>query len=259
MSSFKKFLENRDIFGFDKEPIQDDKFDEFMNKPIKQFNVELMMEFLCNKTLAGITPHMNFVNEIRWGNQPGSIKLEVDTGYTFYIKKLGMDKQGNPRWVTKRMFQLNRQGYGGLEDKVSQEIFEHISKYYQENIDAPIEDYNDLENLANYIYNKAKRTSKVIFFPEGIKKINDDCYVMKMGVRGQGLESPSQTRIEQNQTMLTYDREQGTIRMFNYNISSPVGKGHSWKLDPNDLDLYFFPTQGRDEISECLSVHLKYY
>jgi hypothetical protein len=59
--------------------------------------------------------------------------------------------------------------------------------------------------------------------------------------------------------MVTYDREAGTIRVTNYNIKSPVGKRHSWKIYPNDLDLYFFPSQDRDEISETVAVHMKYY
>jgi hypothetical protein len=257
--NFKKFFEATDIFGFEPKRVVDSNTENNLNKPVNQFNVELMMDLLSQKKIGVFEPHMPFLHEIRWGYQPGAIKLEVDTGYTFYIKKLGMDKNGDPRWVTKRMFQLNRQGFGGMEDSVAQEIYEQIEKYSVSNIEAPVEDYKELENLVNNIYGKVKRTSKQIFIPEGIKKLHDDAYVIKFGVRGSGVEAPDHMRVEQNQTMITYDRQAGTIRVTNYNLESPVGGNHSWKIAANDLDLYFFPTQDQDEISETIAVHMKYY
>jgi hypothetical protein len=258
---FKDYFENTtDIFGFESKrspiPVNDD---DLLMKPIKQFDVELMMNLLSQKSIGVFEAHMPFLHEIRWGNQPGAIKLEIDTGYTFYIKKLGIDRQGSPRWLTKRMFQLNRQGYGGTEDIVAQEIFEHIERYSTQNIETPSSTYEDLNILVHEIYEKIKKTSKIIFYPEGIKKINEDAYIIKFGVAGQGLESPGQTRVEQNQTLVSYDRDSGTIRVTNYNIKTPVGKKGTWKIYPNDLDLYFFPSQDKNEISEAVSVHMKYY
>ena len=256
---FKHFYEATDIFGFEPKKFQDNPESPLLTKPINQFNIELMMEFLSQKNIGVYEPTMPFVNEIRWGQQPGSLKLEIGPGYKFYIKSLGMDKQGNPRWLARKIFQLNRQGYGGYEDSVAQEIFEQIDKISTNNIASTVENYSGLEIIVDHIYKKILRVSKSIFIPEGGRKLNDDAYIIKFGVRGHGLESPSQTRIEQNQTLITHDREAGTIRVSNYNIKSPVGRTHSWKIHPNDLDLYFFPTQDRDEISETIAVHMKYY
>lgn len=258
--TFKKYFESIDIFGFEaKRP------DESMptvlpdEEPINRFSIELMMEILSNKKLGLYDGNVNFVNEIRWGQQPGSVKLEVDTGYSFYIKKLGIDLQGNPRWITKKMFQLNRQGYKGYEDSVAEEVFGEVEKCFNEKIESTNKDYKQLESLVDHIYKKLIRDAKPIFIPEGVRKVNDDAFIIKFGVRGHGLESRDQTRVEQNQTLVSYDRENGTIRVTNYNIKSPVGKRHSWKIYPNDLDLYFFPTQDREEISETVLVHMKYY
>lgn len=259
--NFKQFFEATDIFGFSpkNQPESEPKIDPFFSNPIRQFNIELMMDFLSKKSLGIISPHTTYINEIIWGNQPGAIKLEVDTGYTFFIKKLGIDRQGSPRWLTKKMFQLNRQGYGGTEDIVAQEIFEQLEKIASANIESPKNDYNDLQNLVDHIYKKTIKNSKSIFIPEGVRKLSDDAYIIKFGVRGHGVEAKGHQRVEQNQTMISYDRDTGTIRVTNYNIESPVGKRHSWKVKPNDLDIYFFPTQDRDEISETVAVHMKYY
>ena len=60
------------------------------NYPIRQFDVELMLNLLLRKKLGlHEADYSGFSNEITWGNRrPGAIKLEVDTGYTFYIKRL---------------------------------------------------------------------------------------------------------------------------------------------------------------------------
>lgn len=256
---FKAFWEATDIFGFEPKKPKEEPFDHFMAKPIYGFDLELMMNYLSKKSVGANEANNDFISEMRWGSQPGSVKLEVDTGYTFFIKKLATDKQGNPRWITKKAFQLNRNGYGGMEDVVAQEIYEQISKYAEGGIDSPLEEYKDLDALVHHIYGKLKRNAKQIFLPEGVKKINDDVYVIKFGVRGQGVEARNHQRVEQNQTMISYDKEQGTIRVTNYNLQSGTGRGHEFKINQNDLDVYFLPSQDKEEISEVLAVHMKFY
>jgi hypothetical protein len=257
--TFKKFVEATDIFGFERSKGGEIPDDSMLDRPIHQFDVEMMMDILSKKSIGNLKASTPFMNEIRWGDQPGAVKLDVDPGYTFYVKKLNKDKLGNDRWASKKMFQLNRQGHGGLEDIVAQEIHNELSKVFEGPLDSPITDYTDLEHLTQQIYSKARKVMKSIFIPEGIRKVSDNAYIIKMGVRGHGLEGISQRRVEQNQTMVTYDPECGTIRINNYNIESPVGKAHSWKINPMDMDLYCFPSQGRDEISELVAVHYKYY
>lgn len=259
--SFRGFFEATDIFGFDRdrERPDQDPTDNLLTKPIKQFDVELMMDLLARKQIGAFEPKLDYMNEIRWGTQPGAIKLEIDTGYTFFIKKLAMDKSGNPRWYTKKSFQLNRQGYGGYEDAVAQEIFEELKRHADGGIATAPERYDELGDLANHIYSKIKRTCRDIFIPEGIKKLSDDAYILTFGVRGHGLEFRNQQRVEQNQTLVSYDNDQGTIRITNYNLLSGTGKAHEFKINQNDLDLYFFPSQSKDEISEPVAVFMKYY
>jgi hypothetical protein len=257
--TFHDYYEATDIFGFETEKRDETPDDSMLMRPIDRFNVELMMDLLSKKKVGVYEANLKFPNVMQWGDQPGALKLEIDTGYRFTIKKLGMDKEGSPRWVTKKMFQLNRNGFGGYEDSVAQEVFEQIDALKTTNIEAPVEDYKDLENLVTNIYNKMKRTAKAIFIPEGVKKLHDDAYIIKFGVRGHGLEARNQQRVEQNQTLVSYDRSQGTIRVTNYNLLSDVGGPHEFRINQNDLDCYFFPTQDRDEISEVVAVRMKYY
>jgi len=259
---FKTYFEATDIFGFERKDTSDKTDDNISSRPIKKFDIELMMDFLSQKTVGLYEAYSPFVSEIRWGNMPGSMKLEIDTGLTFYVKRLGVDRLGQNRWITKKMFQLNRGGYGGLEDPVAQEIHEHIVREFEKPMNSVVpeeDEYKDLENLTVHIYNKIRQNCKKIFIPEGVKKISDHAYIISFGIRGHGVEAPDQRRVEQNQTMVSYDPSAGTIRIFNYNIESDTGRQHKWELMQNDLDVYFFPTQDREEISECLAVHFKYY
>lgn len=251
-------LEN-DIFGFDRRKDAEQPDESLHTAPIDQFDVELMMDFLKGKKIGTQYGEVSFPNVIQWGGQPGSVKLEVDPGYRFSVKKLGVDKTGNPRWVTKKMFQLNRQGYGGFEDSVAQEVYEQLNRAAGDMIEAAPEDYKDLDNLVHNIYGKLKRSAKNIFIPEGIRKLHDDAYIIKFGLKGSGLEARNQQRVEQNQTLVSYDRQQGTIRITNYNLLSPTGGGTEFRINQNDFDCYFFPSQSRDEISEVVAVRMKYY
>lgn len=257
--SFRKFFESTDIFGFAKKDIPNDDFDHFLAQPIKRFDLEFMMEILAKKKVGTLEGVSHFMNEVQWGHQPGAVKAVVDTGYTFYIKRLVPDREGEPRWITKRMYQLNRNGYGGYEESVAQEIFEEIEKVSKRGLDSPKQDFDALEDLVLHVYNRMKIACADVFLPEGIKKVNENAYLICFGVRGQGVEAPGWQRVEQNQTMVSYDPKKGTIRIFNYNVESPTGKAHSWSLRESDLDVYFMPTQPREEIASCLEVHMKYY
>lgn len=260
---FKQFYEAVDIFGFEsgRDRAEDDKYSELENYPIRQFDVELMMKLLLRKKLGlHEADYSGFMNEITWGgDRPGAIRLEVDTGYTFYIKRLNYDLEGNKRWATKKMFQLNRRGLAGYEDIIANEIHEHIGRFHEYEIDYPIKEYDELEKLTHKISQSMRRTGRPIFIWRGIKKLNENCYHIIFELRAGGVETQDQQRVEQNVTQVSFDEHTGTIRVNNYNIESPVGKDRKWEIMPDDINLYFYPTQPLDEIADTMAVHFKYY
>jgi len=259
MTRFKNWFEAIDIFGFNEKKPQLSNNDDFLERPIMAFDVGLMMEFLANKTIGLQQSGSQFINEIQWGSDFGAVKLIVDNGYTFYVKKLIKDLQGESRWITKKMFQLNRQGYGGHEDPVSGEIYTHLENAYNSPPEVGDPNFHDLESLVIHITNKIRRVANETLVYQGIKKITENNFLIIFAIRGSGVEGPDHSRIEENLTQITYDKELGTIRCTNYNVESPVGRSHSWSVMPSDLDIYFLPSQSRDEISECVAVHFKYY
>lgn len=260
---FRSFYEAVDIFGFEsgRDRTEDEKYSELENHPIRQFDIELMMKLLLRKKLGlHEADYSGFMNEISWGGErPGAMKLEVDTGYTFYIKRLNYDLEGNKRWATKKIFQLNRRGLAGYEDIIANEIYEHIERMNEMEIDYPMSDYDSLEKLTHKISQAMRRTSKSMFIWRGIKKMNEHCYHIIFELRAGGVETQDQKRVEQNVTQVSFDETKGAIRVNNYNIESPTGKDRKWEIMPDDINLYFYPTQSIDEIADTMAIHFKYY
>lgn len=259
--SFKKFLESKDIFGFERaaQKNSEDGIDPILNNPINQFDPELLIDLLSRKQIVKESPVTKFSSEIQWGFGPGAIRLEVNPDYSVNIERLMYDKQGNHRWIMKRNFQLNRLGYGGHEERVAEEIFETVQEIAKQKLDGPADKFEGLEDIVLHVYEKINQHAKPIFIPEGVKKLSDEAYIIRLGVRGQGVEAPTGQRVEQNQTMFAFDSEQGTLHVFNYNIESGTAKEHSWKQQPIDYDAYFAPNQTRDEIASAIIPHFRYY
>lgn len=259
MGKFKTYVEN-DIFGFERnqkeEPLYDDSID---NKPMKQFDVESMIEFLARKKVGVFKPQINYMNEIQWGERAGAIKLEVAPRMSVHVKKLGFDIHGHSRWITKKLFQLNRTGYGGTEDAVASEIHDIIKSVSKTPLESALKDYRGLEGLTEAIANKMRKVAKPMFMFEAIRKLSDENYLIKFSLRGHGLEARDHQQVVENLTQITYDKEAGSIRIMNYKVSNGTGESVNWKIQPNDLDIYFFPSQDRDEIAETVATFFKYY
>jgi hypothetical protein len=203
-------------------------------------------------------PTVKFMNEIHWGTGPGSIRVLFGTGLNIMLEKQTTDLIGTPRWITKKVYQLDQSGYGGHEDAIAHELLEQLEKIDQMPPDSPQHDYQELENLVCNIAGSMRRTARSIFIFEGIKKLADNEYVIRMGVRAHGLELWDQRRVIENQTNVTYNPETGVIRMTNYNVASKT-KGHEWRMTPSDTNWYFCPTQSREEITETICNAMHWY
>lgn len=247
-----------DIFGFDKE-IKVEKKDPKDDKPVKQINIESMMNYLARFPLGVKQPNIKFMNEIHWGEGPGSIRIWVGTGLNVMIERKGLDLQGVPRWITKKVFQLDQTGYGGFEEAIGEDLIKVLKEVDQKQLDYPKDNYDELDRLVGAMASAIRRTARDIFIFEGIKMLDENSYIIRLAVRGHGIEAQGHRRVEENQTHVHYDKKSGTIRVWNFNVESNVGGNHAWELMPTDTDWYFFPTQPREEIVETLANTLHWY
>jgi len=258
---FKTWFEGVDIFGFEKDINKDNKKEE-SDTPVNRFDLEKMMEHLYELKLPGKRAHLQFMDQIQWGEGVGAIRIWTGTGLQMGIERLGISLEHKPVWAMKKFFQINRAGYGGHEEKVAQELFEFVELIDKQPLDSPKKEGFDeqmLENLVVNMANKMRRTAKDIFIFEGIKKISDSNYIIKMELRGHGVETQDQQRVLENLTDISYDHKTGVIRLINTNIENHCGRSVDWGIMPSDMDWNFFPTQTGDEIAEAIATNMKWY
>ena len=128
-------------------------------------------------------------------------------------------------------------------------------------IDSINEEYQpkDLRNLVIRMAFTLREVARDIFVYEGVREVNDSEYIIRFSVRGHGVESPDHGKVEENQTLVSYNDEEGLIRILNYNIESTNGKSRDWAIKPSDTDLLFLPSQSIDEIVETMATTMRWY
>jgi len=249
-------------FGFDKEEVANPHSIASIERehPIHRFDIEEMGTYLAMRKLGGFLPcKVQYVNQYVWGENVGAVRIRINTGLQLLVDRKGVDLLGNERWLAKKSFQINREGYGGYEDVVAGEIFEVVKEVHSLPLDVPAEDWPNLERTVVNLANKLQRTAKEILVFENITKINSSRYIIVFGVRGHGVAAQDHRRVEQNITEVIFDEHSGALRIFNTNVESDVGGRHGWELMPNDQDFFFFHTQDNEEISEVVSTPMKFY
>lgn len=258
--NFKKyFAEAIADFGFDRQntdPAEGQRPEK--ENPIDTFNIQYMRDILQERSLGELHPRSKFVNEIQWGQGLGSIKLWVDPKTGVYINRLGTDLTGEPRWYTKKYYQINRSGYGGFEEVVAQELFDRIIEVYRQPPDSPKENFGGLKSLLIAMVERLKKEARPIFLFDKVTQLSESRFLIAFNLRGQGVQAPGQRRVEKQIVDLSYDEQNGTIRTIMYGYQSTLGE-HKWEVGGPDLDLIFFPTQSRDEIIEPIATNLKFY
>lgn len=259
MRKFSDWLieESKDIFGFEKDmrPVKKNPLDI---QPVDSFDIEQITNTLARYPVGQLQPEVQFVNEVTWGEGSGSLRVLINNWLNVIIERKVPDLEGRGMWIAKKVYQLNHNQMGGTEESVAHEILKEVENIYKSKPNSANSQYEDLENLVVNIASLIKRNADDIFIFQGIRRINENNYIIRLGVRGQGVQRKGQKRVEENHTQVSFDKSSGLIRMTNYNIESPLGE-HKWAVTQKDIDWYFTPNQSRDEIAQTISTTLHWY
>lgn len=265
MQGFRLWLETyRDLFGFDDElnAAMVAKLRRPDEKPIQHFNVNRMMNRLAENKVGTHPAFQRFTNECQWGTRAGSIRVRLGMQYTVYVERLVFDLEGDPKWITKKVFKININEYNGYDDAVADAIYDEVLKVYGDALDGPSRDYGTLEDLVDIVVDKAKTHGGEIFVFERVKKVNDDNYILVFGARGAGVgalqKTRSEGRINQYIIDISFDRRAGMIHVVETTVQSG-DEGTSWQLQPAFFEAYYTPTQDNHEVVETIITSMKYF
>lgn len=253
----RSFNEWEDIFGFDKKIELKPRSPKDIN-PIDGFDIERIIGILGSHNVGPLEPEIHFVNEVTWGRDSEALRVLINNWQNVIIEKRVTDLTGKHTWVAKKVYQLNHEQCGGKEDSVAAEILEEVERVYKRPKDSAAHALKEFVNIVTTVAQKIQRNADDIFIFQGIRKINENNYIIRLGLRGAGVQRRGQKRVEENHTQIVFDPETGLIRLTNYNIESPLGE-HKWAVTQTDLDWHFAPTQSRDEIAETISTVLRWY
>lgn len=260
--TFKTWLEGWEQYGFrDNDPKEKSNYfgSPDPENPVDTFDSEYLINMLSERNIGPLQPKSDHIHEVRWGDQPGSLRLAIQPGYGVYLQRLGKDLQGESLWYTKKYFQINRQGYGGYEEVVTQELYESLENIYKTPEESAKSEFPDLQNFIFHMANRIKSTMRPIFYFDRIHKIHDHRYQICLNVRGNGVQSPGQMKIARNYTEVNFLPDKGVIRMWNTNQESKVGRDARVEIAPDNASFTFFPTQAWDEICDPITTVLRFY
>lgn len=232
------------------------------DQPIDLFNIESLSERLAKRKVGLREGYQKFVNEVIFGEGQGSLKINIHPDNHVAIHRLGKDLNGEDVWFTKRVFLIDRSGFGGKEEIIADELYDELNYINEEGVIEMGERNLDAKKFRLMVQKMAttmEHSAMPIFFLENIKKINDHNYIIQFGLTGQGVEAQDQRRVEANHTQVIFDKNRGLIRVTNMNIESDIGGPHSWEIMPSDSEYYFSPTQSPDEIIATMETTMRYY
>ena len=256
----KEEWEFKDIFGFEAEYPQFEKKEDD-GKPIKRLDSSQVLDELARSPLGTKEATHSWHDMVEWGRgDNGDMKVTMSPlgSYKATIKKRQMDLEVNTIWVTKKVIPLNAQSFPDQpvskptksESVIAGEIMENLIKIDKELINASKHEF-ELEDLVVEVAQKVKIYAPQIFHFNGCRKIDENNYIIYLGVRGQGVQRRGQRRLEQFDINISFIPKKGIIKAWGCDISSPV-KGRKWEIRPSEWNEIFATQQSKAEISECI-------
>lgn len=263
MKTFKQWLLNEDIFGFEKRrPKENVVLDQ---SPILPINTQIIIETLIESEVSGKEAFSDYPDQIQWGKNPGAIQMVISPLGSFksIIRRLQVNLEGKQVWTCKRIvpykdiLKANKQ----IDEDVAHDLLDVIKEVNKDQIEAPYSEYNKLESLTLKTANYCRRKDIIpeIFIYRGIKQIKkNENYLIFFECRGQGVESPGSARLEQFIIDMSFNPKTGMIKSFGHDVQSPT-RGHVWYPQPSEWEEYFSPSQKDNEIYEAIGAALSTY
>jgi hypothetical protein len=263
MKTFKEWLFKEDIFGFEKnKPKENIVLDQ---NPILPINAHVVIETLIGSNVSGQGAFSEYPDQIQWGKNPGAIQMVISPLGSFksIIRRLQINLEGKEVWSCKRIIPYKDilKATKQINEDIAHDLLDVIKEINKEQIEAPYNEYKKLESLVlkTASYCRRKDIIPEVFIYRGIKQIRkNENYLIFFDCRGQGVEAPGSSRVEQFIIDMSYNPKTGMIKCFGHDVQSRT-KGHVWYPQPSEWEEYFSPSQKDSEIYEAIGAAFKTY
>lgn len=201
-----------------------------------------------------------WAEEIIWNDNNHFMETNINPFGSLRIttRKYIKDLNGIETPICKDVFDIDEE-HNGKEEDVAEVIYERIKKIREQNYDFPEKEYKSLERLSTSLYKACLgEYPSYIMFPVGLKKIDENYYKIFFEFKGAGNGTPGNSRAEQFNIDVAFDKEKGLIKCWGYNIDSPI-KQHEFIPQPSEWYEYFSPREPREKIIKCIIKTLMTY
>ena len=201
-----------------------------------------------------------WAEEIFWTDNGHLMEVNVNPFGSLRIttRKHIKDINGKITPLCKDVFDLD-EDHNGRENLVAEKIYKRIKRIREDNYDYAVSEYNGLEKLAKTLFKACLETyPSYIMFPKGLKKIDDNYYKVFFEFKGSGAGVPGNSRAEQFDIDLNYDKEKGLIRCWGYDIDSPM-KQREFLPQASEWNEYFSPKEPSEKIVKLIIKTLMTY
>lgn len=267
MGSFKSWLigEGKDIFGFEGRTGRECVPPAISEDPVASLASDVIVELMMSREVGGLTPVMEFSNQVRWGEGAGAVEAVMSPlgSYKTTIRRMQPDLEGRNVWTCRKVvpYKAMLERGGVLDERVGWMLLEEVERVRRQDIEAPSRDYKGLPGLvrkASLAFQR-KGTMPEIFIYRGVKEVVEARnYLVAFELRGQGVEAPGRARVEEFVVNMSYDPDAGMIRVFGHDVQSKA-RGHQWYPKPSEWDEKFSSGQEEREIIECIGGALSAY
>jgi hypothetical protein len=226
------------------------------------FNANRMLEYLASLKIGGKQGFQEFNNTVQWGKEAGSLRVELGQQYNLYLERLVHDIDGEPFWITKKVFKINTDEYKQYVESVADSIYEQIEKVANESLDGPQKKFAGILDLAKDISEEVNYYANEFFVLDHIRQLSENRSLLAFFVKGAGVGylrgMHGGGRINQVLVDLNFNESTGLVHT-QCCILLSGSDSNSWMIQPSFADFVFCPTQPIHEMSHAIVTALKWF
>jgi hypothetical protein len=255
LSNLKEYAD----FGFEKNKTKP-KSANGTDLPIKAVNVEAVIRQMREQKVGEKFSQQRYFSDLQWGEGVGAVRMVISPfgGTKAIFHKLTTDLSGDPLWICKKVVEIKEKYDNDKEGSLEVDLLHALNEVDQGGVDAPNSDYEDLEDLTIRMSSRIRRDMPQWFVFEGIRKVDDNQYIIRFGCRGQGQGRLPMKHLWEFIVDVSYNAEKGYIRTIGCDVKTQI-KHNDWALGHAEFNELFVPSQPMEEIITCVSAIVATY